>query len=112
MWALKGTLLGISIFGIGATIFMFLAKRSFGASTVDIRTMSHATIYSTWFWAAFVSSVVIGLTIVRSWPGRFSPVFWVVLAVLDLVPAGMLGLFLFMLSRLRAITAGVNAATK
>jgi len=107
MWALKGTLLGISIFGIGATIFMFLAKRSFGASTVDIRTMSHATIYSTWFWAAFISSIVIGCAIARSWPGRFSPVFWVVLAVIDLVPAGVLSLILLLVFKLKQVAATV-----
>jgi hypothetical protein len=107
MWALKGTFIGISIFGIGATIFMFLAKRSFGASTVDIRTMSNATIYSTWFWAAFVACVLIGLAIARSRPGKFSPVFWVVLSVIDLVPAGALSLILLMVFKLKEIAAAV-----
>jgi hypothetical protein len=105
MWALKGTFIGISTFGIGATIFMFLAKRSFGAATVDIRTVSHATIYSTWFWAAFAASVVIGLAIARSWPGRFSPVFWVLLAVIDLVPAGVLSLILLLVFKLKEVAA-------
>jgi hypothetical protein len=50
--------------------------------------------------AAFAACIVIGWAIAASWPGKFSPTFWVVLAVIDLVPAGMLGLFLLLMSRL------------
>src|ERR1700682_3680231 len=107
MWALKGTFIGISIFGIGAVVFMFLG-RSFGASTVDIRIISRATVYSAWFWATFAACIVIGLAIVRSWPGKFSPAFWIVLAVIDLVPAGMLSLFLLMLFKLKEVAGPVT----
>ena len=114
MWALKGTFLGISIFGVGAVVFMFLSLRSMGAaliagpghqSSFDIRVIPLLTIYNVWFWAAFAASIVIGLAIAASWPGKFSPVFWVVLAVIDLVPAGVLSLILLLVSKLKEVAA-------
>ncbi len=114
MWALKGTFLGISIFAVGAVVFMLLSLRSIGGSLIagpgrqmgiDIRVISLATIYNPWFWAAFAASIVIGLAIAASWPGKFSPVFWVVLAVIDLVPAGVLSLILLLVSKLKEVAA-------
>ncbi len=119
MWAVKGTFLGISIFAVGAAVFMLLSLRSIGGAFIagpgrqmafDIRSISLVTIYNAWFWAAFAACIVIGLAIARSWPGRFSPVFWVVLAVIDLVPAGMLSLFLVLVSRLKEAAAAASAA--
>ncbi len=114
MWALKGTFLGISIFAVGAVVFMLLSLRSIGGSLIagpgrqmafDIRAIPLLTIYNAWFWAAFAASLVIGWAIARSWPGRFSPVFWVVLVVIDLVPAGLLFLVLLLVSRLKEVAA-------
>ncbi len=78
MWALKGTFIGVTIFAVGAVVFMLLSLRSLGGGkqmSIDIQVLSLATTYNPWFWAAFVSSIVIGLAIARSWPGKFSPVF-------------------------------------
>lgn len=108
MWVLKGTFLGISIFGIGFTLLTLPTQwGSENQTSTDIRSIYAATIYNPWMWAAFAASIVIGLAIVRSWPGRFSPVFWVVLVVMDLVPAGLLGLFLLVLSKLKHIAAAI-----
>jgi hypothetical protein len=121
MWAIKGAFLGISLFAVGAAVFMLLFLRNRGPLlagpgqhwAIDIRSISHLTIYNAWFWAALAASIVIGCAIARSWPGRFSPVFWVVLAVIDLLPAGLLGVFLLLLSRLKeAAAAAANAASK
>jgi hypothetical protein len=117
MWALKGTFIGISIFGIGAVVLMLLGSTPILAgpghqSSTDIRSIARATIYNPWLWAAFVACIVIGLSIVRSWPGRFSPAFWIVLAVIDLVPAGILGLILVLIHRLKQVAAATNAAAK
>jgi len=113
MWALKGTFLGISIFAVGAFVFNLAFLRSMGPLlagpgkqwSIDTRSLLYVIIGNPWFWATFAASIVIGLAIARSWPGRFSPVFWVLVAVVDLVPAGYLGLFLFLMSRLKEAAA-------
>ncbi len=114
MWALNGTFLGISIFAVGAAVFVLLFQWSRGpllsrsSGTFDIRIIPLVTIYNAWFWAAFAACMVIGWALARSWPGRFSPAFWVVLAVIDLVPAGMLGLFLLLMSKLKEVAGQVT----
>ncbi len=111
MWALKGTFIGTSIFAVGAAVFMLLSLRSISGGkqmAIDIRGVSLATIYNPWFWATFAACIVIGCAIARSWPGRFSPVFWVVLAVIDLLPAGMLSLILFLVFKLKEVTKHVQ----
>jgi hypothetical protein len=60
-------------------------------------------------WAAFAACMVIGWAIAASWPGKLSPAFWIVLAVIDLVPAGMLGLFLLILFKLKEVAGQVTA---
>ena len=104
MWILKGTFVGVTIFAVGVTVFLLAFFRrsgplfggSGGVGSLDINTISHLTTHNIWFWAAFAASVVIGWAIVASWPGRFSPAFWVALAITDLIPATLLGLFLLL----------------
>jgi hypothetical protein len=111
MWVLKGTFIGISIFAVGAAVFMLLSLRSISGGkqmAIGIRVILLATIYNPWFWAAFVASIVIGLAIARSWPGRFSPIFWVVLAVIDLFPAGLLALTLLLVFKLKELAKHVQ----
>jgi hypothetical protein len=111
MWALRGTLIGISIFAVGAAVFSFLSYRNISGGqqmSVDIRMIPLTTIYNPWFWATFVASIVIGLAIARSWPRKFSPTFWVALAVIDLFPAGMLALTLFLVLKLKEVTKHVQ----
>jgi hypothetical protein len=108
MWALKGTFIGTSIFAVGAAVFMLLSMRSISRGkqmAIEVRLISLATIYNPWFWAAFVASLVIGCAIARSWPGKFSPAFWVMLAVIDLIPAGMLSLVLLLIFKLKEVAA-------
>jgi hypothetical protein len=117
MGIVKGTFLGITIFAVGAVVFLLAFLRSRGPllagpgqqHAIGLSVISHLTVYNVWFWAAFAACLVIGWAIAASWPGKFSPTFWVVLAVIDLVPAGMLGLFLVLMSRLKEAAA---AATK
>jgi hypothetical protein len=114
MLGLKGTFLGITIFAVGTFVFMLLSLRSIGGAliagpgeqmSIDIRSVWLVTIYNPWFWAAFAASIVIGWAIAASWPGKFSPVFWAVLAVIDLVPAGALTLTLILVFKLKQIAA-------
>jgi hypothetical protein len=113
MWILKGTFLGLTIFAVGVTTFLVAFFRSLGPLlagpgqhySIDIRTIFHVTTQNIWFWAAAVACLVIGWAIVASWPGRFSPLFWVMLAVADVVPATLLGVFVMLaLSLLRRAT--------
>jgi hypothetical protein len=109
MWILKGTFLGISIFAVGAVVFLLAFLRSRGPllagpgqqRATGLTVISHLTVYNVWFWAAFAACLVIGWAIAASRPGRFSPTFWVVLAVIDLVPAGLVGLVVLLVSRLK-----------
>jgi hypothetical protein len=113
MIIVKGTFLGVTIFAVGAFVFLLAFFRSQGPLlarpgqqwAIGLNVISHLTIYNAWFWVAFAASIVIGWAIAASWPGRFSPVFWVVVAVIDLVPAGLLGLFLLLMSRLKEAAA-------
>jgi hypothetical protein len=119
MWIVKGTFLGISAFAVGVVVFLFLLAffRNQGPllagpgqqRAIGLTVISHLTVYNVWFWAAFAACLVIGWAIAASWPGRFSPAFWVVLALIDLLPAGLLGLVLLLVSRLKEAAA---AATK
>jgi len=111
MWVLKGTFIGTSIFAVGAAVFMILSLWSISGGkqmAIDIRLISLTTIYNPWFWAAFTASIVIGLAIARSWPGRFSPAFWTVLVVIDLFPAGLLSLILVLVFKLKEVTKHVQ----
>src|SRR5258708_17891479 len=114
MWALRGTFFGIGIVAVGAAVFVLLFQWSRGpllsrsSGTFDIRIIPLVTIYNAWFWAAFAACMVIGWALARSWPGRFSPAFWVVLAVIDLFSARMLRLFFLLMSKLNEITRQVT----
>jgi hypothetical protein len=113
MWVLKGTFIGVTIFAVGALAFMLLSLRSMGPLlagpgrhwSIDIRSISLTTVGNPWFWAAFAACLVIGCAIARSWPGKFSPAFWVTLAVIDLIPAGVLSLILFIVFKLKEVAA-------
>ena len=110
MW-IKGIILGMSLFLIGVFVFLVAALRLRGplfagpgqAYSVDVRTIEFMTTQNIWFWIAGVACLAIGLALAASWPGKFSPVFWSLVALADVVPVGLLTLFCVMLSRMRAM---------
>jgi hypothetical protein len=110
MWV-KGIILGLSFFVIGVFVFLFAAIRMRGsvltgpgqAYSIDVRTIEFMTTQNVWFWIAGVACIALGLAVAASWPGRFSPVFWILVALADVVPVGLLTLFCVMLSRMRAL---------
>jgi hypothetical protein len=116
MWALKGTFIGVSMFAVGAVVFTLLFLRSRGPLlagpgqhwAISINVISQLTIYNPWFWAAFAACLMIGLAIAASWPGRFSPAFWIAMVVIDLVPAGMLSVILLLVFKLKEVTKHVQ----
>jgi hypothetical protein len=72
------------------------------AFSIDVRTIASMTMQNMWFWIAGVSCIAIGLAVAASWPGRFSPVFWVLLGLADVVPVAALRIFLMLVQRLQA----------
>ncbi len=107
---IKGIILGASLFAIGVFVFLMAALRMRGpllagpgqAYSIDVRTLAFMTTQNLWFWIAGVACLAIGLAVAASWPGKFSPVFWILLALADVVPATALGIFLVLIQRLQA----------
>jgi hypothetical protein len=118
MWILKGAFVGVTVFAVGVTVFLLAFFRrsgpifrgsSGGVASLDINTILHLTTHNVWFWAAFAASIVIGWAVVVSWPGRFSTLFWIMLAIADVVPATLLGLFLMLALPLLRTAANSSA---
>jgi hypothetical protein len=72
MWMVKGTALGLSLFFVGAVVYIVLALRAesqhSNAAAVGLNVIKYMTIYNFYFWASFVAALVIGLAIVKTWP--------------------------------------------
>jgi len=60
---------------------------------IDIRTIAVLTTQNMWFWVAGVACLAIGLAITASWGGKLSQVFWVLVALADVIPVAALGIF-------------------
>lgn len=107
---IKGIILGASLFTIGVFVFLMAALRMRGplfappgqAYSIDIRTIASMTTGNVWFWVAGVACIAIGLAVAVSWPGKFSPVFWILVALADVIPVTALGIFLALVQRLQA----------
>jgi len=108
---LKGIVLGASLFAIGVFVFLFAALRMRGpllagpgqAYSIDIRTLASMTFQNFWFWVAGVACLLIGVAITASWPGKFSPVFWILVGLADVVPVTALGIFVALVRRLHQV---------
>jgi hypothetical protein len=69
MWILRGSLLGIALFLVGAIIFLIAAIRPFRSNrAIGLSVISSLTVHNFLFWLAFLACLVIGCAIVRSWP--------------------------------------------
>jgi len=107
----KGIILGASLFAIGVFIFLVAFLRRSGplfappgqAYAIDIRTIAVLTTQNVWFWIAGVACLAIGLAITATWGGKFSPVFWVLVALADVVPVAALGIFLVLVQKLHQV---------
>jgi hypothetical protein len=108
MWILKGTLLGLWLFGFGT-----LARFCFGVfrnlppnSSVDIRVITSSTTQNPLWWTALGVCLVLGYAIARVWSGP--PILWIALLVTGLIPAGFLALFLILLVKLKHAAQGLS----
>jgi hypothetical protein len=108
MWILKGTLLGLWLFGFGTLArFYFVFLRHLPPnSSVDIRGITGLTTHNPLWWTALVVCLVLGYAIARSWSGP--PILWIALLVTGLIPAGFLALFIALLVKLRHATQGLS----
>jgi hypothetical protein len=107
---IKGLLLGASLFAIGVFVFLVAALRMNGplfagpgrAVSIDVRSLAFMTTQNFWFWVAGVACFLVGVAIAASWPGKFSPAFWILLVLADVAPVTALGIFLVLVQRLQS----------
>lgn len=93
MRILKGTLLGIWLFGFSTTTLLYAVHYHLPPnSRVGVTVLTGYTIQNPLWWAALVVCLVLGFLIARKWSGRTS--LWVALGVTGLIPLGVLTLFL------------------
>jgi len=93
MSILKGTLLGLWLFGFGTLAFFYIAVyRYMGPhSAVSVNVITSYTIHNPLWWIALAVCFVLGYAIVRSWSPP--PILWVAVFVTGLIPAGWFALF-------------------
>ena len=108
MWILKGTLLGLWLFGFGtlARLYFGLFRNLPPNSAVDIRLITSYTTQNPLWWTALGVCLVLGYAIARSWSGP--PILWIALLVTGLIPAGCLALFIALLVKVKHATQGLS----
>lgn len=101
MWILKGTLLGLWLFGFGTMAWLYLAlfRRVHANTAVGASVIFSLTTLNPLWWTALVVSLVLGCAIARSWPWPL--IVWIGLLVTGLVPAGLLALFITLFFKLK-----------
>jgi hypothetical protein len=106
MWIAKGILLGVWLFSFGWLSYLvrlYLIGQKFsagrGPGMFGIELLLPVSTLSFWLW--LVAWLAIGLATARSFPVK--PILWTMMAVTELVPAGLLAMILVLMSRLRAV---------
>jgi len=90
------------MFGTIAFLYFAIFRRlPPGGAMIEPAFFTHYTTQNRLWWAALAACIVLGCALVGSWPGKGSPVFWVVLLVTDLIPLGLLALFLGLVAKLK-----------
>jgi predicted cobalt transporter CbtA len=110
MWILKGTFLGLWLFGFGTIAFFYFAIFRHVPLGTEVPTtmVTGLTTQNPWWWVALVASIAIGCALVHSWPGKGSVVFWVVLFVTSVIPVGLFSLVAVMISKLKEAAKEVH----
>jgi hypothetical protein len=108
MWILKGTLLGLWLFGFGTMAWLYFAvfRHLPANSAVEIRIITAYTTQSPLWWTSFVVCLVLGYALARSWSGP--PILWIALLVTGLIPAGSLAVFIALILRMRQVSQGLS----
>ena len=104
MWILKGTLLGLWLFGYGSLFYLYLTifrpLRPHSATSFNLLTGQ--TIYNPLWWVALLVSLVLGYAIAHRWSGP--PLLWIALLLTGLVPAGYLGVVILIAAKLKHVS--------
>jgi hypothetical protein len=103
-WIAKGFLLGLWLSSFGTIAYLYLAiyRRLPGPVAVGTTVFTAYTVQNPLWWAGLVACFVIGFAIAKSWPGK--PIFWVALAVTELIPVGLVVMFVMLVARMRDAT--------
>jgi hypothetical protein len=106
MWILKGTMLGLWLFGFGTLAFFYFTvyRHIPPNSMVAVTMITRHTTQSPLWWTALMVCLVLGYTIARSWAGP--TVLWVGLFVTGLIPAGIFTIFITMIVKLKQAAQG------
>jgi hypothetical protein len=74
MWIAKGIFLGAAMFAVGAIVYLVFAVRAEMAGSearaIGLTVIQALTIQNPYFWVALVACIVLGVSIVRSWPNN------------------------------------------
>ena len=103
MGILKGSFLGLWSFAFGTLGFLCLTVfRNLRPNTaVGLSVITGQTTQNPLWWAALAIAIVGGCLVTRSWPGQRW--LWISLMVTFLLPAGLLGLVLALVAKLRHV---------
>ncbi len=104
MWILKGTLLGLWLFGFGSLFYLYLTifrpLRPHTATSFSLLTGQR--IHNPLWWAALVVCLVLGYAIAHRWSGP--PILWIAFLLTGLVPAGYLALVIMIAAKLKHVS--------
>jgi len=104
MWILKGTLLGLWLFGFGTMFYLYLAvfRPITAHKAVAFHLITFHTIQNPLWWVALVGCLVFGYAIAHRWSGP--PVLWIALLLTGLFPAGYLALVIMLAAKLKHVS--------
>jgi hypothetical protein len=74
MWIARGLLLGSGIFVMGTLIFLWFAVLSpvRSGTATGLSVITGMTVSNPFFWAALVACLVLGVSVMASWPVRIT----------------------------------------
>jgi len=106
MWIAKGVFLGLWLFGFGTITFLYFAiyRNLQPRTAVAVNVVTSYTSQNLWWWVALAACIALGLALVRSYPGKGPVALWVALIVTGVVPAGLIGIFIFLAAKLKEVS--------
>jgi hypothetical protein len=99
----KTILLGMWLASFGTIAYLYLAiYRKLPANTsVSVSVFEAYMTRNVFWWLGLAVCFGVAFMILRAWPGR--PILWVALAVTELVPMGLVVMFLMLAARNREV---------
>jgi ABC-type antimicrobial peptide transport system permease subunit len=70
MWIVKGSFLGAAFFVVGTIIFLVRVIGRGQAQATGLSVLSGLTINNPFFWVALLACLMLGVSLVASWPVR------------------------------------------